>query len=297
MMNSSINLEPISFLIIGLFISAFFTTGIATANDCMVSGVDDSKSSVTILMPLPSTDFDPTESAVTWKILKTKGHNMIFATPDGAPGRADPIMVTGKGLSIWKWFLRADSNGRLAYEEILKDENYNNPLRWDEINIDDFDAIVLPGGHAKGMIEYLESETLQMLVGVFFEEGKLVGAICHGVVLAARSENPSTGKSVLYGKQVTTLPEKMELFVWRMTKLWMGDYYRTYPITVEDEVKSVLESPDDFDGGPFSILRDSMDHLERGFVVRDGLLVTARWPGDTHHFAVEFDKLLQETLE
>lgn len=40
-----------------------------------------------IIMPIPSHDFDPTEVAVSWKVLRDAGHQVFFATPDGLPGR------------------------------------------------------------------------------------------------------------------------------------------------------------------------------------------------------------------
>jgi len=36
-----------------------------------------------ILIPLPSDDFDPTESGVPWRGLNARGHRIVFATPDG----------------------------------------------------------------------------------------------------------------------------------------------------------------------------------------------------------------------
>lgn len=54
-----------------------------------------------VIMPIANTDFDPTEVALSWKILRESGIDVVFATPDGKPGRADPIMVTGEGLDIW----------------------------------------------------------------------------------------------------------------------------------------------------------------------------------------------------
>ena len=42
---------------------------------------------VTVLMPLPAADFDPTEVAVTWQVLSAAGHDVVFATPSGQPGR------------------------------------------------------------------------------------------------------------------------------------------------------------------------------------------------------------------
>jgi putative intracellular protease/amidase len=56
----------------------------------------------------------------------------------------------------------------------------------------------------------------------------------------------------------------------------LGDYYRTYPEYVEDEVTGALkESSDFFQGG--SIMKP--------FVVEDGNLITARYPADAHLFA------------
>ncbi len=54
-----------------------------------------------ILLPIPSRDFDPTEVAVSWKVLTQRGHRVVFATPDGKPGACDSIMLTGIGLDPW----------------------------------------------------------------------------------------------------------------------------------------------------------------------------------------------------
>lgn len=55
----------------------------------------------TILVPIPDRDFDPTEVAVSWQVLTTAGHRVVFATESGRPGVADDIMVTGRGLDLW----------------------------------------------------------------------------------------------------------------------------------------------------------------------------------------------------
>jgi putative intracellular protease/amidase len=51
---------------------------------------------------------------------------------------------------------------------------------------------------------YLGSGVLQSAVADFFAQAKPVGAICHGVLLAARS-SLHPGKSVLFGKKTTAL--------------------------------------------------------------------------------------------
>jgi protease I len=54
----------------------------------------------TLLMPLPDSDFDPTESGVPWRTMRDHGHRVVFATPSGRTARADPKMVTGEGLVL-----------------------------------------------------------------------------------------------------------------------------------------------------------------------------------------------------
>ena len=246
----------------------------------------------TLLMPLPDSDFDPTESGVPWRTMRDHGHRVVFATPSGRTARADPKMVTGEGLGILSPLLKANANGRSAYLEMEQsDAGFRRPIFYGEIRAADFDGLILTGGHAPGMRVYLGSGVLQSAVADFFAQKKPVGAICHGVLLAARSSfHP--GKSVLYGKKTTALTKQMELIAWRLTRLYLGDYYRTYPTTVEDEVRSALARPEDFITGPLPLRRDSAARLGVGFTVRDGEYLSARWPGDAHRFAAEFAAMI-----
>lgn len=288
---------------------------------------------LTIMMPLPSCDFDPSEVAVTWRILRAAGHNVNFATPDGQRAHADPRMISGEGLDPWGWvpglkkirliglLLRAQSGARLAYQALQQDPNFLHPRRYDELNAQDWDALVLPGGHARGMRPYLESRTLQAFVAGFFEsvdaqgQHKPVAAICHGVLLAARSVSPTTGKSVLYGRKTTALTWKLERSAWHLTKyfarFWDATYYRTYTEqqgepagfwSVEMEIKRALAKKDDFSDVPqgtehylrktSGMVRDTPSDARAAWVVRDGNYLSARWPGDVHTFGQAFVKLL-----
>lgn len=246
----------------------------------------------TILMPLPTRDFDPTETGVPYAILAAKGHRIVIATPDGKSPAADPVMVTGKGLGPLARLLRANAAGRAAYAHLSQSRAFKSPIAWDAIHAEEFDALLLPGGHAKGMKPYLESARLQSAVAAFFAAAKPVGAICHGTLLAARSK-ATNGKSVLHGLKTTGLTRAQELLAWGMTRAWMKDYYRTYTTPLETEVRALLASPADFLTGPAAVSRDAMDRLERGFTVRDGNYLSARWPGDAHRFGVEFASLLR----
>jgi putative intracellular protease/amidase len=146
------------------------------------------------------------------------------------------------------------------------------------------------------MRSLLESEQARAIALHFFKADKPVAAVCHGVLVLARTLDPDSGRSVLHGRKVTALlAATMELPAWVMTAPWLGRYYRTYPQTVEEEVTAALSSPTDFLRGPLLAVRDSADRLQPGFTVRDGQLLTARWPGDCHRFAAEWVQLLTGT--
>lgn len=246
----------------------------------------------TILMPLPETDFDPTESGVPWRVLTERGHKVLFATPEGVPATPDFRMLDGDGLGILGTFLCADRNGRTAYEAMAQCPEFQAPLRWQDVQPESFDALLLPGGHAPGMRPYIESETLQALVAECFRVDKIVAAICHGVVLVARS-NATEETSVLHDRKTTALLKKQEMLAWTLTFVWLGDYYRTYQVSVQDEVTACLASREQFIAGPLPLKRDSLEHPEHGFCVRDGNYLSARWPGDAHRFALELVAMLR----
>jgi putative intracellular protease/amidase len=281
-----------------------------------------------VLFPLPARDFDPSEAAVSWQVLSDAGHIVTFATPDGQPAAADDMMLTGEGLDFWGeipflrnfpligLLMRANRAARKSYAAMIADPNYSKPLRWDAIDPSAFEALLLPGGHrARGMREYLENATLQRYVADFFDAQKPVAAICHGVLLAARSISKRTGRSVLHGYKTTALTWALENSAWKVTRVMRfrdPNYYRTYLeqagepdgyMSVQQEVARALATPADFLDVPKTdpeyrrktsgLQRDSMDDARPAFVVQDRNYISARWPGDVHTFAKAFAGLLK----
>ncbi|MBE9548332.1 MAG: DJ-1/PfpI family protein [Proteobacteria bacterium] len=252
------------------------------------------KTNKRVLIPIPALGSDPSEVAIPWKLFTQRGFEVVFITPDGEQAIADQIMLKGSNLGLLKSVLGARQDAVDAYVEMEKCDAFCQPLKYSEANAADFDALHLPGGHDKTVRPYLESIILQKLVAGFFAAGKPVAAICHGVVLAARSKDPETGKSVLEGYQTTALLKSQELTGYNLTRLWMKDYYLTYPeITVEDEVRSVLADQQQFHKGPTPLLRDDEKHLNRGFALRDRNYLSARWPGDLYTYSLEFIKMIE----
>lgn len=288
-----------------------------------------------IIIPIANRDFDPTEVAVTWQILRAAGHDIEFATADGQRGYADPMMISGEGLDPWGWIpglrkircigllLRANRFGRNAYQALEQDARFLTPRRYQDLRVDDYDAMVLPGGHAQGMKQYLEDATLQGFVADFFDSvdaagrHKPVAAICHGALLAARSISMHTQRSVLHGRKTTALTWKLERSAWDLSKylarFWDAGYYRTYREAkgepagywgVEQEIKRALAVDSDFIDVPkdsanyllktMGMARDRIDDARPAWVVRDENYLSARWPGDVHTFAQQFVEVLAE---
>ena len=285
-----------------------------------------------ILIILPDAGYDPSEAAISWQQLQAAGEHIVFATPDGNPAVADPLMVSGEGLDLWSrlpglhrmklvgLFLRANRDARRAHAAMIQSRAYGQPLRYADVDPGDYDGIVFPGGHAKPIRRYLESEALFALVnrcldGQAADRHLPIGAICHGVLVLARARN-AQGESAIARRRVTALTWALEKKAWqtaRLTRFWEPDYYRTYAEqpgeaagywSVEQEISRALIAPgvfldvqhgvSDYRRKTDGLHRDTRDNSRPSWVVRDGHLVTARWPGDAHAFAAGFLDVVRE---
>lgn len=282
-----------------------------------------------VLLAMASLDADPSEVAIPWRVLTDAGHAVTFATSDGRRAQADELMLTGEGLDVWGLVpglqrvtavgrvLAARRDARELYAAMERTEAFGAPRRFDALRAEDFDALVLPGGHrARGIRPYLDDEALRAFVAAMFEAGRAVGAICHGVVVAARARSAATGRSVLYGRATTSLTWRQEATAWalgRVVRFWDPDYYRTYVEApgeargargVQAEVTAALASPSDYRDVPGDdperrrktdgLHRDTPTDARAAFVVRDGRYVSARWPGDAYTFAKTLAEVLAE---
>ncbi|MGE0790434.1 MAG: type 1 glutamine amidotransferase domain-containing protein [Sandaracinaceae bacterium] len=248
-----------------------------------------------VLMPLPSTDFDPSESAVPFTVLTEAGHEVVIATPDGRPAQADPIVLRGP-LGALSGSMKASPEVARLYEAMREHDAYAHPLAWANLRDADVDGLFLVGGHAPGMKPYLESEDVRQAVLRIFGRHP-VAAICHGVLVLARTIDPSTSRSVLAGGTSTCLPSYMERLAWHTTRWRLGDYYKTYPADVEEEVTQALGPDGEFVRGPTHLFAKGTRADDRNaFVVDDGDYLSARWPGDAWLIARRFAERLPDIV-
>jgi putative intracellular protease/amidase len=245
-----------------------------------------------VLVPLPDRDFDVTEVAVPWRLLTDAGCEVVFATEAAATPHADPLLLNGVVLGQ----LGAANEPKRFYAELQDAPRYRQPISFADIVPGAFDGLLLPGGHAKGMRQYLGSTDLQAKVAQFWALERPVGAICHGVLVLARTKDPETGRSVIAQMRTTCLPKYMERTAFLSTAWRRGRYYRTYPAYVEDEVRGALTDPNrQFERGPRVLSkRGTATEDSPAFVVQDGRYISARWPGDAYAFARRLVDLLSD---
>ncbi len=128
-------------------------------------------SSANILI-MATNGFEQSELEFPRDQLRVKGASVHVATPDGQA-------IKGWEGSDWGRDAEAD-------------------LKINDAKVDDYDAIVLPGGQINPDILRTKPEAVD-LVKAFFDAGKTVAAICHGPWLLVEA-------GVVKGRDVTSYP-------------------------------------------------------------------------------------------
>lgn len=126
---------------------------------------------------------------------------------------------------------------------------FRSPLSWTspDFSLEPYDIVIFPGGHDKAIRQVIDSPRVHELVVAHFPRTKkpsrkIVGAVCHGVVALSNSTDPATGHSVIRTCDTTALPSRFEQGAYWGTKLFLGDYYKTYGAGSEDVQQSVSMS-------------------------------------------------------
>lgn len=122
---------------------------------------------------------------------------------------------------------------------------FQHPLSWSsaDFNLDTYNLIFLPGGHEKGVRQLIDSPIIHKHLASYFPatvkpSTKTVVAVCHGVMVLSETKLPN-GKSVIHECQTTALPARFEQAAYWGTRVFLGDYYKTYGHCSDDVEESV----------------------------------------------------------
>lgn len=154
-----------------------------------------------------------------------------------------------------------------------------NTKQVDDINVDDYDVLVVAGGQGP-MFTFKDATNLHQKFVEFYETGKVTAALCHGVAILAFA-TLSNGEPLVKGKTVTGFPNVEEdladTMTWEAGALPEGTHIM--PWRVEDEVRKL--GANYVQAGAF-----------RSFAIRDGNLVT----GQQNFSGAETAKVILEAV-
>lgn len=192
------------------------------------------------------------ETAIPWKHFREAGFDIAFATENGKPPVCDDKMLTGTTGAL----LGATKSAKNAYQDLTKaSTSWQKPLAWTatSFSLNDYDLVFLPGGHEKSVRQIIDSNSVHQLLASYFPQTKKpskksLAAICHGVQVLANSIMDDS-KSVIHNVNTTALPTVFEQGIFQATRLFLGDYYKTYGAgspSVQRVVTEKLDTPTQF---------------------------------------------------
>ncbi|KAK1457244.1 ThiJ/PfpI family protein [Colletotrichum cuscutae] len=247
--------------------------------------------------------------AIPYQTFKDAGFDVNFATETGSTPRCDARMLEDvvnvvirlqipplANISHLSHPPRHDNLGAAAstiklHDTMVKSAEMQNPLSWTTLGftLDDFDIVHIPGGHDKEVRQLIDSTTAQKLLADYFPQTKKPG-----------KKIGQDGNSVLYHCTTTALPGCFESLAYHGTRLFLGDYYKTYGAgteNVEDSVSiqlklwrttcSMVKDPTDRSCLPPPRMQQRLLNIQHSFVVEDTEYnyISARFPPDAAKLA------------
>ena len=128
---------------------------------------------------------------------------------------------------------------------------FTHPLSWSspDFSLEEYNLVFLPGGHEKSVRQLIDSPIMHKLLAQYFPatkkpSTKTVAAVCHGVMVLSETQGEN-GKSIIHECVTTALPARFEQVAYFGTKVFMGDYYKTYGAG-SDDVEAAVWGPKSF---------------------------------------------------
>ena len=202
------------------------------------------------------------ELVVSHQTLRAAGHTVHIATPGGAKPTVDEVSLAPESAGGKE---RAD--GFRAYLANI-DAELSAPLVLADVDISNYNAVVMPGGHGPMTDLYKDADLGRLLVAAD-SAGKVIAPFCHGPagLLSATFDD---GSFAFAGRRLTVFTNEEEL---------NGGTGENTPWLVEDALKekgAVIENAAAWSSN----------------VVRDRNLITGKNPQSSEDVAKEVVKAL-----
>lgn len=167
------------------------------------------------------------EAGEPYDILKNEGIDVDIASIKGGKVNLDPNSTSDELLNKYTSFT----------------SHLNTTPSIEEINVDEYDAIYLPGGHGT-VFDFANNEKLANILVHFRDHDKIISSVCHGPS-AFVGVKTSNGKYLVDGIRLTAFTDSEEKA--------MG---------LEEKVPFLMQSKLEEQGADFVTSNDFKSHLE-----------------------------------
>ncbi|MFB6674285.1 type 1 glutamine amidotransferase domain-containing protein [Streptomyces sp. NPDC056390] len=183
-----------------------------------------------------------------WDVAEEAGFGLVIASIEGGDVPIDPESLSHEFL--------ADLGTGKRYADREYMDLLQRTVSISDVDAADYDAIYLTGGHGV-MFDFPQSRELAKLIAEFYESGKVVSAVCHGVTGLLNVEL-ADGGHLIKDKDITG-------FSWHEEEL--AQRGEAVPFNLQEELVSR--------GANYSLT----DQPFAPYVVETGHLVTGQNPG------------------
>lgn len=189
------------------------------------------------------------------------GYEVSLASPKGGPVEFDGFSDPENPDSAYpNDLITIGFSHHEEFGELMK-----NTRSIDDVDVGDYDAVCVAGGGGP-LVTFKDDQKLHALIADFYEQGKVVGLICHGTCLLLWTRL-SGGELLADGKTWTGYPDSEEAMMDEALGMKVNEY------TIETEAR---KNP--------NTTFECADPLAP-FAIRDGRLITAQQQHSTYLFS------------
>jgi len=201
------------------------------------------------------------EFTAPYYVFRDAGADITIASPKGGKPPVDPNSEAEEALTETTRRFQADAHAKEALASTKK---------LSDVDMNGFDAVFYPGGHGP-LWDLVNDEKSIALIKAAYEQGKIIGAVCHAPAVFKNVEI-KPGQNLVGGRKVTGFSNSEEEAV-GLTKI--------VPFLLED------------------MLKENTATYSRGddwapYIVVDGKLITGQNPASSEGAAKAVVQALQE---
>ncbi|MEV6055372.1 type 1 glutamine amidotransferase domain-containing protein [Streptomyces sp. NPDC052107] len=147
------------------------------------------------------TGFWAEEAVAPYEAFKAAGHEIVVATPGGVVPTVDRGSLAPE--------VNGGQEGADRIAAVLASmAEIENPIRLEDVRLDDYDAVFYPGGHGPMEDLAVDAASGGLLIGTL-DSGKPLGVVCHGPAALLAAER-SDGSNAFAGYRVAAFTNAEE---------------------------------------------------------------------------------------